>query len=725
MAFLKRFTCILAFLGLGLGLAGRVALAAGVDAPAPPAGFSFIQITDTHLDYVPRLAANPAKMRSVTALRKLAEIIKANPESTRPAFVLHTGDLTEFGFAGQTSRFVESILGGLGLPVYWTPGNHDMTWSGDAAFARRQGGVNFTFRQGGVTLIGLRTATPQDYAPSIGPEMLDFVAQTLQPLTPADPVILAMHHPPNTEFASRYDTDRLLDLLRPYNVVVMLVGHGHRAYGWSDDGLDWVMGGSTFSPKGDLDGYNLVTLTSATLTSAYHTLTIPHAPRVMLRKSLTPAKPYPTIKIESPAPETTVREARLSVRAHIAADAHLTSAAAVIDGTLRQPLALQGGVAQGTLDLATLADGAHSLRIEFIAGPKNVYHRSGEFLLARPAAPHQGRALWRTSLRTGIKATPLLIGDRLYLGGLDGKFRALDARDGRVLWTFDAGAEILTTAAAAPAGRLVFGTGGGDLLVLDVQGREVGRHHAGAPIDGAPVVDAAAVAYAATNQGDLLAFDTQNAKLLWQKKVAAQAIESGVALGEGRLYAGSWDGYLYCVEAATGRQLWRVPGPYGQRTVNRYYAPADDGPKLAGGRVWLADRAYRLGSYSPEGKYAGDQGRGVAAVGISEDRQSIYLRHLSSSLTKLSLGGKILWESPDGVRGRVPIPPQEISGRIYGITNNGLLSVLNAQDGKPLWRYQLTPGQFVFGGVALDSKGTVYAAGMDGAVSAIAPPAAK
>lgn len=720
MAFIKRFTLILKL--IILSWVGGAFAAGG--ASAPQGGFSFIQITDTHLEPAARPSADISKLRSVAALRTLGETIRASRGPARPSFILHTGDLTEFGFAGQTTSFVEGILNGLGLPVYWTPGNHDMTWSGDLGFARRQGGVNFTFRQGGVTFVGLRTATPQDYAPSFGPEMLDFVARALKPLSPADPVILAMHHPPNTEFASRHDYDRLLDLLRPYNVVVMLVGHGHRAYAWQEDGLDWVMGGSTFSPKGDLDGYNLVTVTSATLNSTYHTLTIKKAPRVMLAKALAPGKPYPVIQIEAPAAEAVVREGGLAVRARIAGDVKLTSAAAVIDDTTRVALALHGGAAEGTANLEALNDGAHSLRVEFIAGPKIVYHRSTEFVLARAGAG-RGCVLWRTRLASGFKATPLLVGERLYLGGLDGKLRALDCGDGRIRWSFDAGSEILGTAAAAPGGKIVFGTGGGDLIVLDAEGREAGRHHAGGAVDGAPVVDAAGIAYAGDNQGELLALDTRTGKLVWQKKIAAQAIESGVALADGRLYAGSWDGYVYCAQAATGEQVWRAPGPYCQKTVNRYYAPADDGPKVAGGRLWVADRAYRLGRYGLDGKYEGDQGRGVAAVGVAEDAQSIYARHLTAGLEKLGLDGKALWTSADGVRGRVPTPPQERAGRVYGIGNTGLLSVLDSKDGRLLWRYQLTPGLFVFGGVAVGDKGEVYAAGMDGCVSAIAPTEGK
>ena len=61
---------------------------------------------------------------------------------------------------------------------------------------------------------------------------------------PADtPIIVSLHHPPySSEFANPTEMDTFLDLLRDYNVVLMLYGHGHNVEQRDVGGIPGIMG---------------------------------------------------------------------------------------------------------------------------------------------------------------------------------------------------------------------------------------------------------------------------------------------------------------------------------------------------------------------------------------------------------------------------------------------------------------------------------------------------
>jgi hypothetical protein len=69
-----------------------------------------------------------------------------------------------------------------------------------------------------------------------------------------------------------------------------------------------------------------------------------------------------------------------------------------------------------------------------------------------------GKLVWKKQLsdRLGISSAPLLADGKLLVGGRNGTFYALEPSSGIILWSYDAGAPILQTAAWS-RGRVVFG----------------------------------------------------------------------------------------------------------------------------------------------------------------------------------------------------------------------------------------------------------------------------
>jgi len=87
-------------------------------AKAADAGFSFLQISDSHVGF--DKAANP------NALATLEEAIgKVGAQPAKPAFMIHTGDITNLSKDTQFDD-AKQVIGRAGLDVHYVPGEHDI-----------------------------------------------------------------------------------------------------------------------------------------------------------------------------------------------------------------------------------------------------------------------------------------------------------------------------------------------------------------------------------------------------------------------------------------------------------------------------------------------------------------------------------------------------------------------------------------------------------------------
>ena len=120
---------------------------------AVPAGFSFLQISDSHIGF--NKPANP------DALGTLREAIgKVQAVKSRPAFMIHTGDITHLSKPDEFDN-ADQIISEAKLDVHYVPGEHDFIDEGlGKAYLDRYGkGTKgqgwYSFDDHGVHFIGL------------------------------------------------------------------------------------------------------------------------------------------------------------------------------------------------------------------------------------------------------------------------------------------------------------------------------------------------------------------------------------------------------------------------------------------------------------------------------------------------------------------------------------------------------------------------------------------
>jgi Icc protein len=195
-------------------------------------GFSFLQISDSHVGF--NKPANP------DALGTLKEAIdKVNGLSVKPAFMIHTGDITHLSKPGQFDD-AERVIGETKLDIHYVPGEHDIIDENNGQVYLERHGKNtkgtgwFAFDQGGVHFIGLVNVANLKAGGmgSLGDEQLAWLAGDLKGKPTSTPIVVFAHIPlwavyPEWGWGTE-DSAKALALLKRFGSVTVLNGHIHQ-----------------------------------------------------------------------------------------------------------------------------------------------------------------------------------------------------------------------------------------------------------------------------------------------------------------------------------------------------------------------------------------------------------------------------------------------------------------------------------------------------------------
>jgi 3',5'-cyclic-AMP phosphodiesterase len=191
---------------------------------------SFVQVSDSHIGF--RGAAN----QDVTGTFRLA-IDQVNALPARPAFVLHTGDLTHTSTPEQFDT-VKQLLGTIRTGAVWpVPGEHDAVSGDDRAylgiFGRSALGTGYySFDVNGVHFVGLVNSVATQGMGHLGQEQLDWIRRDLLGLSGETPIVVFAHVPLFAMYPawgwSTDDAVQALSMMRRFAAVTCLNGHVHQ-----------------------------------------------------------------------------------------------------------------------------------------------------------------------------------------------------------------------------------------------------------------------------------------------------------------------------------------------------------------------------------------------------------------------------------------------------------------------------------------------------------------
>jgi len=194
--------------------------------------FMFVQISDSHIGF-----NKPANPDVSTTLQTAINKINAMPQT--PAFIIHTGDLSQLSKPSEFDTLDQLLKGASAKQIYFVPGEHDMLTDNGEQYLQRYGkgtkGAGWSsFDHKGVHFVGLVNVANLKAGGmgSLGHEQLEWLEDDLQGRSASTPIVLYAHIPlwniyPDWGWGTD-DSEQALSYVKRFGSVTVLNGHIHQ-----------------------------------------------------------------------------------------------------------------------------------------------------------------------------------------------------------------------------------------------------------------------------------------------------------------------------------------------------------------------------------------------------------------------------------------------------------------------------------------------------------------
>jgi len=251
--------------------------------------------------------------------------------------------------------------------------------------------------------------------------------------------------------------------------------------------------------------------------------------------------------------------------------------------------------------------------------------------------PTPDKLLWKAEIKGGIMASPVATNGIIIVGGLDKKLYFISASDGKKLKRLSFSGEILNSPALLDT-----------FLYLAVEGED----------------------------RNLYALNLLNEKIIWHKKLKGS---SAPVILEDRLFIGTEDGFLFCLDRSTGSEFWRFKTEGEIKSTPAY----QDGKLYFGS----ADNyLYSLDEKTGKLIWKFKTDAGIFSSPAIKD-SIVFFGSLDGALYALNLErGDLIWKF--NTEGRIYSSPSVSESTVYFGSNDGYLYALDIFSGKLLWKFK-------------------------------------
>lgn len=218
-----------------------------------PAGFSFVQISDSHIGF--HRPPNP----DVTATLR-ETVARINALSPPPDFIIHTGDASDLTKADQYDTLDQTLSDLAVKQIYYLPGEHDVIGDDGKLFFSRYAkqaapGGWYSFDHKGVHFIALVNVVnrPSTGAGHLGQDQIAWAVKDLQSQSVGTAVVVFSHIPLWTVYTpwgwNTEDVDSVVAQLRRFDSVTVLNGHIHQIQQTVDGNIGYRTARATAYPQ--------------------------------------------------------------------------------------------------------------------------------------------------------------------------------------------------------------------------------------------------------------------------------------------------------------------------------------------------------------------------------------------------------------------------------------------------------------------------------------------
>ncbi|WP_182870267.1 outer membrane protein assembly factor BamB family protein [Stieleria mannarensis] len=310
--------------------------------------------------------------------------------------------------------------------------------------------------------------------------------------------------------------------------------------------------------------------------------------------------------------------------------------------------------------------------------------------------PDELAVAWEFNADDAVEATPIVVGDRVYVADVMGKIYCLARSDGQERWRKDFGTGFLASPVIA-GDRLVIGDYDGNVYAISASdGEELWTATTDGEISGSAAIYGDKV-LVACQDGKLYCFELATGNPVWTY-AAEDQIQCSPTIAGDRTFLGGCDAKLHVVDLKTGKadgDALPLEGPTGSTPAVRgdlAILPTHDGSVFAFDwknkqQLWRYEDPLQAQEYRNSAAISAD----VAVV--SSQRKQVDALDLKT--------GKRLWRHT--LRRFADASPVIAGADVWIPATDGRLLRLALADGTVKWTYEIR-GSFVAGVAVTDSE---------------------
>ena len=266
----------------------------------------------------------------------------------------------------------------------------------------------------------------------------------------------------------------------------------------------------------------------------------------------------------------------------------------------------------------------------------------------------QPNLAWKFSARQPFFSSPLIDGERVYVGNNDSALYCLDMRSGKLVWKFLTGGPVRSGVCIDHDRLFLIGGDSGVYCLDKINGRKQWVFRTGGErmydqydyYQSTPVIRGDTLFFG-SGDGNVYALDHRSGILIW-KYGTGNVVHGKPALAGGRLFIGSFDGYAYALNTSDGSLAWKM------KSVGQRFFPRGEmqfSPVVVKGLVFIGGRDFNLYAIDAEKGYCHwnrQYARGWAPVVTPTHHDSAVLVGTSDDKVLLELrteDGKEIWRS--------------------------------------------------------------------------------
>lgn len=298
---------------------------------------------------------------------------------------------------------------------------------------------------------------------------------------------------------------------------------------------------------------------------------------------------------------------------------------------------------------------------------------------------------WCVQTGTAIYSSPVVEGNRVFVGDDAGILTAYNLKTGKKLWAYQSGNRIVGTP-AVENGIVVFGSADQYIYGIDAKnGSLKWRIQAEAPVLGAVTIQQG-IAYIGSSDHIFRAIDIQNGKVVWTYNNVKGYVETKPLVTNNQVIFGAWDNTLYSLDKHNGHENWRWTGSL----TRMHFSPAAVWPVATQNRVFIVDPERALTAIdltTGATIWRTYQSKVRETIGLSADQTRIYAKTMQDSVVCYSATAeqpKQLWRAnlQFGYEHATSMMAEQ-GDVVLGSTKDGLIFALQAKTGEIRWKHKI------------------------------------